>query len=150
MGYKLAVGGSSVPAGALVGDTQASPAAGDQWIYVVPANIIIQPLAVQFVFATDATVADRWVGITFTVGTAVVRYAQTRDAHAATIGRQYNITAGDNPYHLVAGPGRVYDQFPDWILLAPGEEIRTSIDSIKAADQISQVSFVRRQFITPG
>ena len=149
--YRLATGLSGpTPAGSIVSEVMPDPAAGADYLYVVPANMMIQPLSLWFLLLTDANAADRLPVLQWYTGATTYTFAHSQANHAATLGRTYHWTAGNQNYYYNVGLGVVMNEFPDWLLCSPGDVIRINIIGSRAGDQIAPIHFARRQFIVPG
>lgn len=126
--------------GRLVNVAVATPAAGAEWSHVVPAGKRWRVRSITQRISTDATVANRQVGVVASAG--AVQFA------AANM--QFNVTAssvikffipagqGDASFRTNLGNLSAPSAFPDVDLVA-GETIGSVTVALQAGDQYDQV-----------
>lgn len=117
------------------------------WSYTVPANTIIQPLAMIAVITTDATVINRKVFIS--AGAVGALTIQSAPAIAQTAGqtRTYAICRVEVPAFADTDLEAIYFAMPDDVFLSPGEIILLDCLNFQAGDSLLSTTLRYRRWI---
>jgi len=134
--------------------TQDSPAAGQEWKFVVPSaseGALWRPVGIIFRLVTSAVVANRVILIAF--ASEAFSYALFLAAAAAqTAGRTdlYTMnlfTSGRNDVTPAGGPFIHQSVLPDLRMVEPGNIIRSQTAGLDVGDQYDSVSLLLEEWV---
>ncbi len=124
--------------GGIAIDTISNPGAGTNFSWSVPAHLRVKPMGLVFSFATDATVANRVVGVAFKISGVVVFFSNAEYDQPANKGVTYHF--GLNTYEFgVLFSSRAVVRLPE-AYLRSGDTIVTLIFRLQGGDSITSIS----------
>ncbi len=126
--------------------TPGNPAAGENLIITVPDRRRWRVLTIRFLFTTDATVANRYIGLNIKDNSLVITGVVGETAQTASLAWTHNYSL--QPVKQFQYATISQSPLPPLTLIA-GHVIRTSIDSLQAADQISDSILLIEEWIDP-
>ena len=127
----------------------ADPGAQTNFRYVMPFDYLYRLLSVNLTFTSDATVANRLVSVAASIGSSDVFVCNAPLIQDASKVYTYNFSSRPVPYIPVPLALRIPATISPDFLLPPGATIHSIIDSIQAADAISDITLFLQWFPIP-
>lgn len=141
---------SDLMRGSLQEELPIDPAAGALWTWTVPNFVKVEILNVRFLYAADANVANRYVGLEFRrAGGAIFYRTQATVAQTAGQARVYH-GAQISPAMPLVYPNSLQIQLPFRNLFLAGYQIGIYCDGIQVTDQISESAIIYLEHGEPG
>jgi len=131
--------------GVLRSITGTDPAAGVEIAETVPTNARWRPLAIQFAFVTDATVANREVSLVVDDGATGFARVPSGTAQTATLTRTYS-AFHHAPRNTIAQDGTLNLPLPR-IDLQGGHSLRTVTTNLQAGDNFGPPQLLVEEWI---
>ena len=136
----------------LVGDVRTiaipSPAAGNDFSYTVPAGVRLKVHAINFEYATDATVTHR-VATIFVDDKGLTTFVQiAQQLQTENLNYHYTFAFGNTSTTLV------YNQFVPvplaaYMILKPGDILYSSMVNLQAGDEFVSIQLNVESFLLP-
>jgi hypothetical protein len=123
----------------------ATPAAGAEWQFVVPANMRVLVKSICAVLATAVTVANRNVKIVIDDGAAIYASITSGFSQVASLTNRY--TWMDGSAAPVAFDNTVVIPLPSGLILPAGHRITSSTTALQAGDQWSAIVQLGTQWL---
>lgn len=136
---------STAGAGRLRSITGTNPAAGVEISEAVPAGVRWRISAITFALTTDATVANRFVGLKIDDGVNALFVAGSNVAQAASGTTTYTGAAGLGAFGNATNALLIL--LPDNLVLPAGSRIRTTTAALQAGDDYGAPQYLVEEFI---
>lgn len=119
-----------------------NPGPGNDLNFSVPTNRRILPIAIRFLFTTDANVASRNVVLAFHDGTQVYCEIPPESSIPASIARAYSYNLGGNGPYTDANQGERVNLLPQMNWMDDNAAIQTIVNNLQSGDTITNI-FIR-------
>lgn len=132
----------------LVTETPANPAAGTYGSLPVPNGARIQALSISCLYTASAVVVDRLPYAYIYSGAKVIQLALTKSLITASEAVELHFAIGIAGEDLVATHDKQYAALPDEMLAVEGDVVRINAYGLSALDQISDLVFRTKQWVS--
>lgn len=124
----------------------ASPAAGAEMVQTIPSNARVKFISMVFQLVTDATVANRIVGVYFRDSSGNNLCSSIcLDNHPASTTRRYNVGAY-GAFQTVLGAS-AFVNVPPGLILRQGSYVTTITTNLQAGDQFTFMGWMVEEFV---
>lgn len=125
----------------------ANPAPGAGYLHVVPARTVIQPIGINVILDTDATVIDRRVSVQGGPAAVIWGLSACATVQTASLNISYWFAINQtDPFYDAGGVHAQCNLTPD-MYLYPGDHLQIIAANLQAADWLHAIYWAYKQWI---